>query len=82
MICMILVKEANNASEIHVELSECLLHILSDEKPLLNDLNDYYVMKEMFSKINSHLIGKRENASRLLTRFQTTNHSVRKVNSC
>lgn len=78
---MILAKETNNSKEIHAELTECLLHILSDEKPLFDDLNDYYVVKEMCNKINSYLIGKCENTSRFLTRFQTRNNSVRKNQS-
>lgn len=69
---MILDKEANNSKEIHAELIECLLHILCDEKPLFSDLNDYYVVKEICSKISSHLIGKR-----FLARLQTRNDSVR-----
>lgn len=79
MICMILEKETNNSKEIHAELTECVLHTLSDEKPLLNDLNDYYVVKEMFNKIHSNLLEKSENTSRLLARFQKRNDSVRNL---
>lgn len=75
MICMILAKNTNNSEEIHVELMACLLHVLDDEKSLINDLNDYYVVNEMFKKINRHLVG--ENLSRLLARFQARNSSVR-----
>lgn len=78
MICTILAKETNNSKEIRAELTECVLHILGDEKPFLNDLNDYYVVKEMLSMINSNLLGKSENISRLLARFQKRNDSVRK----
>lgn len=77
---MILAKETNNLKEIHAELTESVLHILGDEKPFFNDLNDYYVMKEMCCKINSNLMGKNENTSRLLTRFQKRSDSVRKFN--
>lgn len=78
MICMILAKESNNSKEIHAELTESMLHMLSDEKPFFNNLNDYYVVKEMCNKINANLLGKSENTSRLLARFQKCNDSVRK----
>lgn len=74
---MILAKETNNSNEIHAELTEFLLHILKEEKPFLNDLNDYYVIEEMFTKIHAHLIERQENSSRLLARFQARNNSVR-----
>lgn len=74
---MILAKESNNSKEICAELTECLLHLLADEKPFLKNLNDYYVVKEMCNKIDGNLLGKTENASRLLVRFQKCNDSVR-----
>lgn len=76
MICLVLTKEMTNSKEIHAELTECLLHLLSDKMPLIIDSNDYFVMKEMFLKIRPCLIGQRTNLTRLLARLQRSGNSV------
>lgn len=75
---MILAKESNNSKEIHAELTESMLHMLGDEKPFFKNLNDYYVVREMCNQIHGNLLGKTENTSRLMARFQKCNDSVRK----
>lgn len=76
MICLVLTKEMTNSKEIHTELTECLLHLLSDKKSLIIDSNDYFVMNEMFSKIRPCIIGQRANLSRFLTRLRNCGNYV------
>lgn len=73
---MILTKETDNSKEIHVELTECILHLLNDQKSLINNINDYAVMNEMCARIRSYLIDQKGSASRLLARLERRSNSV------
>lgn len=70
MICMILLKETTVSKEIHAELAECLLHTLSDLKPLVTTLDDYHLISRMCAQIRPYLIGEAANMRRLVSRLQ------------
>lgn len=70
MICMILIKETNVSKEIHAELAECLLHSLSDLKPLVKTLDDHYLIDQMCAQIRPYLIDDKVNLRRIVSRLQ------------
>lgn len=77
MICMILLKETNGSREIHAELAECLLHILSEQKVLVTTLDDYYLMSRIFTQIRPYLIEQKANFIRVISRLKTQSDMVR-----
>lgn len=76
MICLILMKETSTSKEIHVELTECVLQIINDQKLLAKNLNDYHLVDEMCIQIRPFLVGDKNNFSRLLSRLQKQNDRV------
>lgn len=56
-ICMILLKEnkADNLKNIRNELVDCLMHLFSDKKSLINDYNDFVAVRQMIVHIFSNL---------------------------
>lgn len=69
MICMILLKQTNGSKEIHTELTECLLNILTDQKPLVITLDDYHLIRQMSTLIREYLIGEKANTTRMISRL-------------
>lgn len=76
MICLILMKETSTSKEIHVELTECVLQIINDQKILATNLHDYHLVDEMCMQIGPFLVGDKNNFSRLLSRLQKQNDRV------
>lgn len=79
MICMILTKETSVSKEIHAELAECLLHMLSDLKPLATTSDDYYLINRMCIQIRPYLIRESSTMLRLVSRLQTRSDSVKRI---
>lgn len=77
MICIILVKEITNLKDIQTELTECLLNQLNNSKmPLMVNLNDFFVVNEIFSKIRACTIGENSNLPRFVMRLTNQGSQV------
>lgn len=74
---MILMKETSGSKEIHAELAECLLHTLSDLKPLVTTLDDYHLINRMCIQIRPYWIREKPNMLRLVTRLQKQSDLVK-----
>lgn len=77
MICMILLKQTSDSKEIHAELAECLLHFLSDQKPLIRTTNDYYLVRQMCTQVRSHFAEL--NLKRFVSRLQKRSDLVSEI---
>lgn len=76
MICLILLKETNTSKEIHAELTECVLQMINDQKLLITNLENHYLVDEMCLQIRSFLLNDKNNFSKLLSRLQKQNDRV------
>lgn len=75
-ICVILMKDASTLSEIKKELSENLVNILEEKKPIINNSDDYNCMRNIVTSAQMNFLTDKSDIIKLQSRLINHRNSV------
>lgn len=76
-ICVILMKDAHNLGEINREISESMLNVFDEKKPIIHTRTDYWCLRKIVERTQLSFVDRPANKARLKDRFLLHRETVK-----